>query len=152
MRDWTKTLLSANFRGVPFYVESDEFSGGRRLAVHEVAGGEESLVEDLGAVTRTFDITAYTVGDLADIQGLALNSALSVVGPGFVILPIDGGFMAHVQTFRRSRQKDRAGYIAFDVTFIPAPGFSGATLSVGNVSTAVATDIGLAASAFSRLF
>lgn len=152
MRDWRNTLRLASFRGAPFWVDSEDLSGGRRLALHEYAGGEETLIEDLGKQTKNHDVTAYLVSDTADIQALALQAVCDVPGPGMLIMPMDGGGVAHVQSYRRSREKDRAGYVAFDITFIPAGNLPIAALTIGDVSAAVATGISSAASAFASLF
>jgi prophage DNA circulation protein len=152
MRDWKKTLLPASFRGVPFFVEYEDLSGGRRLAMHEYAGSEQTDVEDLGASTRTYDVTAYTLGETADLKALTLQSAVAIAGPGLLVLPMDGGFLAHVQGFRRTRQKDKAGYIAFDITFVPKAQAAGAILSIGDVTSAASTGLTAAAAAFARLF
>ncbi|MBB3608673.1 DNA circularization N-terminal domain-containing protein [Rhizobium sp. BK602] len=152
MRDWRKTLLPASFRGVPFFVESEDLSGGRRLAEHEYAGGEVTLVEDLGKATKKHDVTAYLTSDTADIKALALQQACDLAGAGMLIMPMDGGRMAHAQGFRRTRERDRTGYIAFDVTFIPAGDMPVAALSIGDVSAAVATGVSSVAAAFASLF
>jgi prophage DNA circulation protein len=152
MRDWRKTLLPASFRGVPFHVQGEDLSGGRRLAKHELAGGEATLVEDIGRSTKTHDVTAYLIGDTADVKALALQAACDTAGPGMLVMPMDGGRMAHAEGFRRSREKDKAGYVAFDVAFIPVGSLPVASLSVGDVSAAVATGFAVAASAFASLF
>jgi prophage DNA circulation protein len=152
MRDWRKTLLPASFRGVPFFVESEDLSGGRRLALHDYAGGEVTLVEDLGKASKTHDATAYLTSDTADIKALALQAACDLPGPGMLVMPIDGGRLAHAQGFRRTRERDKAGFIAFDVTFIPAGTLPIAGLSVGDVSAAVAAGVSSAVSAFAILF
>lgn len=69
-----------------------------------------------------------------------------------LVMPMDGGMMAHAQGFRRSRERDKVGYIAFDVTFIPAGTMPVASLSIGDVSAAVSAGFSLASTAFSRLF
>jgi prophage DNA circulation protein len=152
MRDWTKTLMAASCDGVAFWVDSEERSGGRRLAVHETAGGEASIIEDMGAATGTINVTAYLCGDLADFQANALIAVMGQAGPRFLTLPIDGFLMAWPQDFRRSREKDRMGYIAVDLTFLLESGDVGGVLSLGSVLSAFAGGVGLAAVAFGGLF
>ncbi|NTI27671.1 DNA circularization N-terminal domain-containing protein [Rhizobium rhizogenes] len=152
MRDWRKTLLPASFRGVPFYVESEDLSGGRRLAKHEKAGGEVTQIEDLGRATESHNVTAYLTSDTADIKARALKSACNLPGSGMLIMPMDFGRMAHAENFSRSRERDRAGYIAFGITFVPAGTPPVASLSIGDVSAAVASGASLAAVAFASLF
>ncbi|MBB2841467.1 UNVERIFIED_ORG: prophage DNA circulation protein [Rhizobium etli] len=152
MRDWTKTLRAASYRGVAFFVDYDDLSGGKRLALHEHAGGRQTVIEELGLATSLFDVTAYLLGDEADGRALALQGALRADGPGFLILPMDGAMMATAQNFRRSRSKDRNGYVAFDISFIPAANDSGGVLSIGDVSATVAAGFVAAAARFAAFF
>ena len=152
IRDWRKTLRPASFRGVPFYVESEDLNGGRRLALHEYAGGEATKIEDLGKATKKQDVTAYLLSDTADLKAKALQAACDLAGPGMLVMPLDGGFMAYAQGFRRAYHRDKLGYIGFDVTFIPDGVLPVAGLSIGDVSAAVSVGISAAASAFSGLF
>lgn len=142
MRDWPKTLRRASYRGVPFWVEFDELSGGKRLALHEYAGGRQTVVEELGLMTSAFDVTMYVVSDEADTEAKSLTTAFLADGPGYLILPIDGGMMATAHSFRRAREKNRNGYIGFDVTFIPFSNEGGASLSIANVNVAATLNIG----------
>jgi prophage DNA circulation protein len=152
MRDWKKTLRRASYRGVPFWVDWDDFSSGKRLALHEKAGGRVTDHEELGLLTPQFDVTAYLVSDLADVQALALQTACLAEGPGRLVLPMDGGMMATCATFRRSRTKDRAGYIAFDANFIPWQIDAGAVLSPADISVAVSNAFIAAASQMASFF
>ncbi|MDD1499809.1 DNA circularization N-terminal domain-containing protein [Agrobacterium sp. CNPSo 3708] len=142
MRDWPRTLRLASYRGVPFWVEYDDLSGGKRLALHEYAGGRQTVVEELGLATSAFDATIYVVGDDADIAAHNLSAAFLASGPGYLILPIDGGMLATAQNFRRSREKSRNGYIGFEVTFVPSSNEVGGSLSIGNVNVAATFNIG----------
>ncbi|MDI7864293.1 DNA circularization N-terminal domain-containing protein [Rhizobiaceae bacterium n13] len=152
MRDWAKTLRRASYRGVEFWVEFEDLSAGKRLALHEYAGGRQTVVEELRLATPAYGLTIYLVSDLADIEAQALSAAMLADGPGYLMLPIDGGMMATAQDFRRSRGKDRHGYISFDVTFVPTFGPGGAALSVGDVASAVAAGFAAAAAQFAKLF
>lgn len=152
MRDWQKTLRRASYRGVAFWVDYDDKSGGKRLALHEYAGGRNTIVEELGLVTSAFDVTLYLVSDTADLQATSLEAVMLADGPGLLTLPIDGSFLATVQGFRRSRSKDRHNYIGFDVTFIPVLNEAGAVLSIGDVMSAVASGLAAAAAQFAKFF
>ncbi|KAA3510099.1 DNA circularization N-terminal domain-containing protein [Agrobacterium rosae] len=142
MRDWPRTLRRASYRGVSFWVEYDDLSGGKRLALHEYAGGRRTEVEELGLSTSTFDVTMYVVGDEADADALALTAAFLASGPGYLVLPIDGGMLATAQAFRRSRDKNRNGYIAFDATFVPSSNEAGSVLTIGDVNVAATLNLG----------
>ena len=119
-RDWNKAFRHASFRGVPFWVEVEEFAGGRRVSVQHVAYGERPITEDFGQAARSTPIAAYLTGDDADTKAAALNAALSAPGPGFLILPMQGARFAHATDFRQLRLRDRGGMIRFDIGFLDA--------------------------------
>ncbi len=48
------------------------------------------MIEDFGGLPSEFSITAYTVGDAADIECLALVSALEAGGSGIMLMAADG--------------------------------------------------------------
>jgi prophage DNA circulation protein len=154
MRDWAKTLMPGSFNGIPFHVESEEFAGGRRLAIHQTAGGEFSIIEDMGRATSSISVTAYLTGDLADFQANALISMAGAAGPGFLTLPIDAPQMVHVPEdgFSRSRSKDRNGYIAVDMTFIPAGIAGGYSLGIGDIAVAFTAGFAGASLSLSVMF
>lgn len=130
MRDWQKAFRRASFRGVRFWVDEDGPEGGRRIAVHEISGGNVPVIEDMGKATRPTTVTAYVASDAADAEGLALEAACDGDGPGMLVLPMDAGRLAYCEGCRRSRHKDKNGYIAYDMSFISAGG-SGAAAGSG---------------------
>ncbi|EGK8325810.1 DUF2313 domain-containing protein [Escherichia coli] len=69
--NWRDNLYDASFRGVPFSVESDEGSFGRRVQVHEYPNRDKPYTEDLGRATRRLTINAYLVGADGVLDGLA---------------------------------------------------------------------------------
>lgn len=152
MRDWSKTLRHASFRGVSFWVEADDFAGGKRIARHEYAGGRRTYLEEMGLATAGYEVTAYLLGDAADVQAKQLAAACLASGPGRLVLPIDGGQMAYIEQFRRLRERDRMGYVAFGFSAVPLSNEAGASISVANVVIAVSTGIAAAARSFARLF
>ena len=152
MRDWKKSLRAASFRGVRFWVEADEFAGGKRLATHEYAGGRRTYLEEMGLTTSAFTVTAYLLGDESDAQTMKLVQAAQAAGPGRLVLPLDKGQMAYVIDFRRSRQRDRAGIIGFDFTAIPYSNTTGTVLGVADMTAAVLSDVVGAAAGLARFF
>lgn len=118
MRDWPSTLFPASFRGVPFFVESDQEHGGRRLAIHQFPGSDTPFIEDLGQEVREFHVTAYLASDSSDSQSSGLVSILTASGAGVLVLPVQGSINARLHQFTRERSKDRMGYIGFTLTFI----------------------------------
>lgn len=118
MRDWLSTLFPASYKGVPFEVETDGEEGGRRIEVHEFPLRDDPFLEDLGEAARYFSVTAYLASDAADAQAAGLTAAATSKGPGTLVLPAHGPIQARCQTFSRSREKDKAGYIAFEMKFV----------------------------------
>lgn len=118
MRDWSRAFRPASFRGVGFRVQSEDMSGNRRLSVSPVAYSDRSVIEDMGRDPHGFQVTAYLVSDRADVEAKRLVSVLSVKGAGTLVLPMHGRVRARAVSWSRSRDKDRAGYVAFSIDFI----------------------------------
>jgi prophage DNA circulation protein len=118
MRDWLRTLRPASYKGFPFQVESDDEDGTRRIVVHEFPLRDEPFLEDLGEGARYFNITAYLASDTADAQAAGLGGVFAAKGPGVLMLPSHGPTTVRCQEWKRSRQRDRAGYIAFTAKFV----------------------------------
>ncbi len=119
MRNWEQAFRRASFRGARFWVEEDGPSSGRRVAVMPVSGGEGVLTEDMGARAREIRVSAYVASDQADGEGRALEAACAAPGASLLTLPMDPAAMAHCTSCRRNRRKDRGGYIAYDLSFVP---------------------------------
>lgn len=135
-RDWSSSLFPASFKGVPFRIESDEESGGRRLVVHQFPNRDEPFVEDLGEDKRSYELTAYVASDLADVEALALIAACTSRGAGVLVLPMQGPVMVHCESAKRSRERDKAGYVAIELKFV-REGAQGALATVSSLAQAV---------------
>jgi prophage DNA circulation protein len=118
MVDWSSRLWPASYKGVPFRVEQDQATSGRRLAIHEFPGRDEPFVEDLGASARKVEITAYLASDALDVEAAALEAVARSGGAGVLVLPMAGPVMVHCQECRREQSRDKQGYSAFSVTFV----------------------------------
>lgn len=118
MRDWTKALRPAAFRGVPFRVDAEAAEGARRLSISPIAYAETSVIEDMGREPRIVSLSAYVVGDTADAAALALSGALDAKGAALLALPMLRPMRARVQAWRLARERSRGGYVAFEITFI----------------------------------
>lgn len=153
MRVWELAFRRASFRGALFWVDEDGPQKGRRVAVMPVSGGDAIITEDMGLAPAEFRVSAYVASDMADFEGLALEAACTAPGPARLVLPMDAGLSAHCVSCRRNRTKDRNGYVAYDLTFIPA-GSGGllAASGLGAVRDVFAAGVGMAASLLSRVF
>ncbi|CAI1601990.1 DNA circularization protein [Serratia marcescens] len=87
MAGWKSRLQPASFRGVPFSVESDEGTFGRRVQTHEYPNRDKPYTEDLGRATRRFTISAYLIGDDYIDQRDRLIAAVDTPGPGTLVHP-----------------------------------------------------------------
>jgi prophage DNA circulation protein len=152
MRDWASTLRPASYRGVRFFVESEEYNGGKRLARHEYAGGRITYIEEMGLRTSSYQVTAYLLGDLSDSASLLLQAACNAAGPGLLVLPADAPQLAYVEEFTRARERDKRGYMAFTFLAVPVSNEVLPVLGLADVSSAVLGGLSSAAKAFGRLF
>jgi len=118
-RDWMKSLWQASFKGVPFWIERDSEHGGRRLALHEFPHRDDPFVEDMGRKAKTYQVTAYLVGDTSDAQSSSLASIFDGAGSGTLVLPVQGPIgNVWCEDFSRDRAKDRMGYVAYSAKFV----------------------------------
>jgi hypothetical protein len=144
MRDWMRTLSGASYKGVPFYVQTHGLTSGRRLVVHQFPNRDTPFVEDLGAESRSYKVTAYLVGDDADAVAVSFQTLLNARGHGQLNLPLlENPVPAHVKSWTRSFDKDKLGFIAFEIEFVRegAPGaFGGASVLTLGLSAQLAFD------------
>lgn len=123
MRDWTKGLLPASYRGFRFWVEGESGeNGGRRVVTHEYVRGEHHDTEEMGRKARGFSVRAYIASDTADADLAAFHEALSSPGPAMLVLPMHGSHLVNCTEVRTSSEKARLGYVSFDLRFILASG------------------------------
>lgn len=85
-----RKLIGATFRGVAFFVEVAELSGGRRTVRHEFPLRDTPYIEDLGRRARTFPVEGYVLGDDYLAVRNALIAALEEAGPGELVHPSYG--------------------------------------------------------------
>ena len=117
-----RKLIGASFRGVPFFVESSDRSGGRRLVVHEYPLRDRPVVEDLGRRARVYPLTGYVVGDDYLEQRDKLIAALEEFGPGQLVHPYyRDTIRASCESFTTSESRDQGGQATFAIEFREVP-------------------------------
>lgn len=89
-RSWQDDLRPASFRGVPFKVDSSQYTAGRRVTFHEFVNRDIPYPEDLGKVGETFKLEAYLIGDDVAAQKRKLIAACNQYGPGELVHPYYG--------------------------------------------------------------
>lgn len=102
MSAWTDSLRAASFRGVPFEVDAETLSGGRRVAVHEIPGGDQAVTEDVGRRPRTVTVQAYCLGESAIAQSIALLQALESPGSGLLVHPLYGEIAVSITDYQQT--------------------------------------------------
>lgn len=119
-RDWSKAFWNCSFNGFPFWVDVDELSGGRRVSVSMIAYRDQPVTEDFGALPARQIVTGYLASDDVDVEAVAFGGLLQLGGSGLLILPLGITGIYRLETFARIREKDRNGFVAFDLEFVTA--------------------------------
>lgn len=144
MRNWPKTIPGASFKGFSFHVEDEGIGeSGRLVALHPYAKAETHGTEDMGRKARNYHVTAYIVGDDADVQAQAFVERCSTPGPGLLVMPITDAVMVHCIGCSTNNRKSEMGKVAFDLKFVeqgspaggPAPIALGDRLAQGVLDT-----------------
>lgn len=118
---WKENMQPASFRGVPFHVESDDLSAGRRTQTHEYPGRDKPYTEDLGRATRKGSIEAFLIGNDYMAARDKLLAALEQGGPGELVHPWYGRMTVSVDDGCRVRHGVRDGrYCAVTISFVEA--------------------------------
>lgn len=87
---WSDELYPASFRGVPFEVDADDGSFGRRGQLFEFPKRDKPAVEDMGRAARTMSLTAYVIGKDWMSKRDKLVKAIEQFGPGKLVHPFYG--------------------------------------------------------------
>lgn len=135
VRNWLQTLWPASYKSAPFYFAKDEEDGGRGIVVHVFPNRDDPFNEDLGQNPRHYGGHAYVHGDDADAKAAALIAACTSPGPGPLVVPLFGPVPVRCLTFRRRQDKDKLGFVAFEVRFV-REGASTALVSIGSLANA----------------
>ncbi len=123
---WKDNLLSGSFRGIPFHVDSHEYSSGRRTSVFDLLGEEdfEPIIEDSGPESDEYSIEFYIIqqdGNNLDYFPVRddMISALKREGSGLLIHPYLGEITVRVLgRFSMAETWKEGGIARFTVTFV----------------------------------
>jgi hypothetical protein len=113
--DWSRALARGSYKGAPFHFESDGREGGRRLVVHEFPGAETPIIEDMGRRAQRYTLAVYVTDRWAANR---LWAACNSRGSGILVSPLHGTIIARCEEIAEAHQRDKMGYLAFDVTFV----------------------------------
>lgn len=143
---WRDRLGRASFRGVPFFVDSAGFAGGRRVVVHEFPSRDVPATEDLGRRAREFSIEAFVLGADYHVARDRLLDALERPGPGELVHPYRGTLRVVVGSIRVQESAADGGLATFSISFTEAPA-DAAQPTASNTTPAAAVAAVLAARA-----
>lgn len=116
---WIDNLQDASLRGVPFKVDEDEATFGRRVQAHEYPNRDKSWAEDMGRATRRFSVQAYLVGDDYFEQRNRLIEAVEKPGSCTLVHPFYGEMTVTVtDEVRVSHNKDEGRMCRVSFSFI----------------------------------
>ena len=138
MRDhFHKQLKQASFNGVPFQIESDDLSAGKRVEVHEYPYRDDRLVEEYGLSAKKYQIQCFVCGDDCIVQRDALLSALEEAGEGILIHPYYGEKRGTVGEITVSHRWAEGRKVSFTFTFYPGENKTIRIHSIARIPNAV---------------
>jgi prophage DNA circulation protein len=151
--DKRRELVGARFRGVKFFVDAVERTGGRRIVVHEFPGRDEPYVDDHGRRARTFPVEAYVIGaDYLAERDALLEALEDHKGPGELLHPYHGRRKVICGAVSVRESSADGGIARFAIEFTEAPAQSVAAyveadpagkVKVSSTAAAVATSAAL---------
>lgn len=107
----------ASFRGVIFYLRSEDEEGGKKTVSHEYPNTDFRYTEELGRLPSKFSMNAFVHGNDAIDQAESLIRALDTPGIGVLIHPIYGRLQVKSTTWSRSTSETEMGEIKFSLNF-----------------------------------
>lgn len=119
---WQDRLVRAKWRGMEFLTESHDAREGQRLAVHELPGSDTPLVEDLGAKSRTWHVSAYFIGSDYDQARDAFLALLRTPGAEWLTHPWLGRVWARARDWSIAESNTDGGMARISVEFIDGGG------------------------------
>lgn len=103
---------------MPFEVESDDATFGRRVEVHEYPQRDMPYAEDLGRKARERNLTAFVIGDDYMTKRDALLAAFEKAGSGELVHPYYGRMVVTVTDVRVSHSFRDGGMCSFQISFV----------------------------------
>lgn len=117
-----RRMIGASFRGVPFFVESADRSGGRRIVAHEFPLRDDPYVEDLGRRARVFTVEGYVLGkDYVRRRDELLAALEDTEGPGELVHPYHGVLRAICSSLSIRESVADGGLARFAIEFTETP-------------------------------
>lgn len=115
---WRDQLAKqASYKAVPFFYDSHEFTGGKRIVDHLFPYRDAPFTESLGKKQRVFTIDAYVLGEDYFKQRDKLLEALESDGAGTLIHPYLGKKNVDVVDFTLTESSAEGGIARISITF-----------------------------------
>jgi prophage DNA circulation protein len=116
---WAARMVRGSFGEVEFLTESHETKSGRRLAVHDLPGAEQPLVEDLGGKADSFQLNCYFIGADYDLFRDKFLLALNKPAAAWLMHPWRGALWVRAHNWSVHESNDKGGYCTVSVEFVP---------------------------------
>lgn len=117
---WRDELRPASFRGVPFFIETSQFTTGRRIVTHEFPNRDEPYTEDLGRVADGYEIEGHVLGDDYLTEKKKLQAAFIKKGPGELVHPYYGKKFVQVGVVNITEATRDGAIASFTARFVEA--------------------------------
>lgn len=117
---WDGALLPASWRGIPFFIDTHEKTGGRNAVSHEPPDRDSSFSEDMGKRHDGFRIRGHILGDTYFFIRDALISAMEAREPGILIHPYLGLIDAQPAGYTFSEDTLEGRICRFELNFVEA--------------------------------
>lgn len=145
MIDPLKDLLPASFRGVEFFVRTEEREGGRKLKVFEYPLTKRRDIQDLGGRYPVYSVQALVCGEKWLQDATKLRNVCESKTAGTLVLPSYGVFRAVCVEIKEQVADTKHGIVSFSMTFAVQQ------QSKGNIGTLDTTIDAAAAKVMSEL-
>lgn len=112
--------VAASFKGIPFFFDIADFSGGgRNVQTNSIPFSNDHVNEDTGKNVESFTFNIYFVGEDAENKKNDFLNACNEEGAGELIHPYFGVFRARVSGGISLSYSNVQEYISGSVTFVP---------------------------------
>ena len=114
---WLDRYIQAEFRGISFFEERSNLSGGRRRPEHVYPGRDGAHYEDLGLKEKEYTVTGYVLGEDYDRERDRLTKAFDRKQAGVLRHPNFGHRLAFVLSYEWTENSDEGGMARFTARF-----------------------------------
>lgn len=123
-------LLPASYNGIPFWVNNDAGTYGRRIETHEYPMRDTAFQEDLGKKNSSWKVKGYVFGAGATAIKSALVAAVNAGGSAVVVLPGDGPINVRCKLLNVQRSRDEQCWFTLDFDFVLDDGAAGVPVGI----------------------